>query len=115
MTVQAVTDETFEAEVLTAGMPVFIDLWAPWCGPCLALAPTVEALSTTYEGRVKFVKVNVDESPAIREAFQVSSIPLMAILKGDAVAGTQLGLRSPAALAQWIDDMLAQLARPTPG
>jgi thioredoxin len=104
--VNPVTDESFEAEVLQAATPVVIDLWAPWCGPCVSLAPIVEKLSEQYDGKVKFVKVNVDENMAIAQAFRVQSIPLLAILKGNTVVGTVLGLRSQSELSDWIDGAL---------
>ena len=106
---QAVTDETFETEVIQSQVPVFIDLWAPWCGPCRSLAPIVEQLSQQYAGRVKFVKANVDENPAIAQAFRVQSIPLMAMLKNDTVVGTILGLRPQDQLSQWIEAALTQI------
>jgi thioredoxin 1 len=110
MAVLPVRDDIFEAEVLKSELPVFIDLWAPWCGPCRSLTPIVEALSEDYAGKVKFVKVNVDENPAISEAFQVQSIPLVAILKGNMVVDSLMGLRPKGALADWIDAALHHLA-----
>src|SRR5262249_19017945 len=103
MSVAEITDDTFESAVLASELPVFVDLGAPWCQPCLCLSPIVESLSEDYAGRVKFVKVNVDENPAIREAFQISSIPLVAIVKGHAVVDSLLGLRPKGALASWIE------------
>jgi thioredoxin 1 len=114
MAVEVVTDATFEAEVLKSELPVFIDLWAPWCGPCRSLSPIVESLSEDYAGRVKFVKVNVDENAAISEAFQISSIPLVAILKGSSVVDSLLGLRPKGALAGWIDAALEHIANGMP-
>jgi thioredoxin 1 len=111
MAVLPIKDDNFEAEVLKSELPVFIDLWAPWCGPCRSLTPIVEALSEDYAGKVKFVKVNVDENPAISEAFQISSIPLVAILKGPMVVDSLLGLRPKGALATWIDAALHHLAQ----
>lgn len=103
MAVHEVGDATFESEVLGAELPVFVDLWAPWCGPCRAVAPIVERLSEAYAGRMKFVKVNVDENPAVAQAFQVQSIPMLAMMKGDAVLDVTLGALPEAQLAKWID------------
>ena len=114
MAVSAVTDATFEQEVLKSEMPVFVDLWAPWCSPCRSLSPIVDSLSDDYVGKVKFVKVNVDENPAIKEAFQISSIPLVAILKGEAVVDSLMGLRPQGALAGWIDAALEHIGRGMP-
>jgi len=114
MSVEPVTDETFEKEVLQSELPVFIDLWAPWCGPCRSLSPIVDSLSEDYVGKVKFVKVNVDENPSINEAFRVSSIPLVAILKGNAVVDSLMGLRPKGALAGWIDAALEHIDQGMP-
>ena len=114
MSVLAVTDDTFEKEVLQSDLPVFIDLWAPWCGPCRSLSPIVESLSEDYAGKVKFVKVNVDDNTSVAQAFHVSSIPLVAILKGNAVVDSLLGLRPKGAIAEWIDAALEHIANGMP-
>jgi thioredoxin 1 len=115
MGVLAVTDATFEAEVLKSELPVFIDLWAPWCGPCRSLTPIVEQLSEEVGDKVKFVKVNVDENPAISEAFGVQSIPLVAILKGNTLIDSVMGLRPHGQLNDWINAALEHIAKGLPG
>jgi len=78
----AVSSETFEDEVLKAGTAVLVDFWAPWCGPCRAIAPVVEQLAIEYSGRLKVVKVNTDENDAIAIQYQVMSIPTLMVFKG---------------------------------
>ena len=81
-----ITHENFQAEVLDATEPVFIDFWAPWCGPCRAIGPVLDELSATYQGKVKVAKVNVDEQPELSQAFQVRGIPtLYAMHRGEVV------------------------------
>jgi thioredoxin 1 len=93
--VTEVTDETFQAEVIEAGIPVLVDFWAPWCGPCRAVAPQVEKVAEAYEGRAKVVKVNVDENTgywgAVRKATGVSGIPALVIFDGETIVDLQLG------------------------
>jgi thioredoxin 1 len=76
-----VSDDTFEQEVLQAGMPVLVDFWAPWCGPCRAIAPVVAELATEYEGSLKVSKCNVDESPKTPSKYGIRAIPTLIIFK----------------------------------
>jgi thioredoxin 1 len=77
----AVTDTNFEQEVLKASIPVLVDFWAPWCGPCRAIAPTVDEIAGEQAGRVKVVKLNTDESPDTAMKYQVMSIPTLLLFK----------------------------------
>jgi len=86
------TDSNFDAEVLKADKLSVIDFWAPWCGPCLALGPTIDALSKEYEGRVNVGKVNVDENPNLSINYGVTSIPCVLFIKDGQVVDKQLGM-----------------------
>lgn len=85
------TDANFETEVLNADKLSVVDFWAPWCGPCLALGPTIEALSKEYEGRVNIGKVNVDENPQLSVNYGITSIPAVLFIKNGQVVDKQIG------------------------
>jgi thioredoxin len=86
-----VTDASFENDVLKSTQPVLIDFWATWCGPCRAIAPVVEQLATEYEGKVKVVKVNIDENPKTPTQYDVRSIPTLLMFKDGKVVGQIVG------------------------
>jgi thioredoxin 1 len=87
----AVDEKSFETEVLGSETPVLVDFWATWCGPCLALGPTVDAVAKELEGRVKVVKIDIDQNRALANKYQVMSIPLLALFKGGKVVEQMLG------------------------
>ena len=86
-----INDSSFETEVLNSETPVVVDFWAEWCGPCRALAPTIEELSRDYDGRLKVVKLNVDENPVSASSYGIRSIPTMIIFEGGAEKDRILG------------------------
>ena len=86
-----VTDRTFEQEVLQSTPPVLVDFWADWCGPCKAIAPIVEALANEYEGRLKVMKLDVDENPRTASTYKVQSIPTLLIFKDGRLAERIVG------------------------
>ena len=88
------TKDNFEKEVSQSSLPVLIDFYADWCGPCKMLAPTVEQIAKEREGSLKVCKVNVDEEPELANAFKVASIPLLVVIKDGKVTGSALGYRS---------------------
>ncbi|MBL8888761.1 MAG: thioredoxin [Planctomycetaceae bacterium] len=87
-----VTKQSLQAEVLDSPIPVVVDFYASWCGPCRALSPMLERLATEYAGRIKFVKVNTDEEPELSEAYDVSALPTMVFIKDGEVVGSSVGL-----------------------
>lgn len=87
------TDQNFEQEVLRADMPVLVDFWASWCGPCQMLAPVIAEIAEEYAGKVKVGKVNVDEQPNLANRYGIASIPTVMLFKNGEVVSTSLGYR----------------------
>jgi len=90
----AVTDDTFEEEVIKATLPVLVDFWAPWCAPCLMIAPILEDTAAEYEGRLKVVKVNVDENRRLASQFGIMSIPTLILFKDGQAVERLVGILS---------------------
>lgn len=104
--VSAITDETFKPEVLESNLPVLVDFWAPWCGPCRMVAPIVEEIATQYEGRIKVVKLNTDENPNTASQLGIRSIPTLILFKQGQQVDTVVGAVPKTTLAQTIDKHL---------
>ena len=98
-----VTDATFDAEVRNSDLPVVIDFWAEWCGPCRQIGPALEELSVEYEGRVKIAKVNVDENPQVTAAMGIRGIPALFLVKDGKIVANKVGAAPKAALQSRID------------
>jgi thioredoxin 1 len=106
MSTIAVTDATFDAEVKQADIPVVVDFWAEWCGPCKQIGPALEELSATYAGRVKIVKINVDENPDTPAQMGIRGIPALFLFKDGQVVSNKVGAAPKAALQSWIESAL---------
>jgi len=101
------SDSTFDSDVLQSDLPVLVDFWAPWCGPCRMVAPVVEELSDDYDGKVKFVKLNTDENPVVAGKYGIRSIPTLLIFKGGEQVGQVVGFRPKSDLAKHLDEVVA--------
>jgi thioredoxin 1 len=95
-------DSEFRTEVLESELPVFVDFFATWCGPCHAIAPTVDRLAAQYQGKVKFVKVDVDESPDTASEYGIQGVPTLMVFKGGQVVKRMVGAGSAAAIEQTV-------------
>jgi len=104
--VRVVTDASFEKEVVQSDIPVFVDFWAPWCGPCRMVAPIVEALAAEYEGRIKFVKLDTEANPGVPGQMGIRSIPTLLVFKGRDVAASRIGAGSADDLRRMLDGVL---------
>ena len=106
MVTVAVTDDTFDAEVKNSDIPVVVDFWAEWCGPCKQIGPALEELSNEMEGQIKIVKVDVDNNPNSPAAMGVRGIPALFIFKDGQVISNRAGAAPKAALQSWIQDSI---------
>jgi thioredoxin 1 len=102
MGVAKVSDADFDAQVLKSAEPVVVDFWAEWCGPCRMIAPALEEIAGTMGGKVKIVKLNVDENPATAAKYGIMSIPTLMLFKNGELASRQVGAAPKQKLEQWI-------------
>lgn len=105
MPTSVVSDATFDEDVLQSEAPVVVDFWAEWCGPCRMIAPVLEEISEELSGRVKVVKLNVDENPKIAERYGIRGIPTLLVFKNGQVAGQQVGAHPKNKLKEWISEV----------
>ncbi|MEW6078298.1 MAG: thioredoxin [Thermodesulfobacteriota bacterium] len=102
----AVTDATFDREVFASSLPVLVDCWAPWCGPCKAIGPVLDELARAYRGRLKIAKLNVDDNPRTAATYGIRSIPTLLFVKNGQLVDTQVGAPPKNALVQRIEQVL---------
>jgi thioredoxin 1 len=101
-----VTDSTFEQEVLNSEIPVLLDYWAEWCGPCKMIAPILDDIADEYSGKIKVAKLNIDENPGTPAKFGVRGIPTLMIFKSGSIEATKVGAMSKSQLSAFIDSTI---------
>lgn len=105
--IKHVSDTSFQADVIDAQTPVLVDFWAEWCGPCKMIAPVLDEVASTYSGKLRIAKVNVDENREIPAKFGIRGIPTLMLFKDGQLAATKVGAMSKAQLTAFIDQQLA--------
>ncbi len=103
---EKITDASFKQDVTDSDIPVLVDFWAEWCGPCKMLAPTIDALAKDLSGKVKVCKMNIDENPETPSMLAIRSIPALILFKKGQVLGTKIGVSAKNSIEEWIDSLV---------
>ncbi|MBL6848276.1 thioredoxin [Alphaproteobacteria bacterium] len=106
MATNKTNDQNFKTDVLDAKQPVLVDFWAEWCGPCKAIAPSLEELSEEMASKLKIVKINVDENPSISQTYSIRSIPALMIFKDGEKISEKMGALPKSALQSWVNETI---------
>ena len=106
MSSKPVSDDSFEADVLKSGVPVLVDFWAEWCGPCKMISPALEEIAAEMDGKVQIAKVNIDENPQTPQKYGVRGIPTLMLFKDGQVAATKVGALPKNQLAEWVESVI---------
>ena len=106
MATNKTNDQNFKIDVLDSKQPVLVDFWAEWCGPCKAIAPSLEELSEEMASKLKIVKINVDENPSISQTYSIRSIPALMIFKDGEKISEKMGALPKSALQSWVNDTI---------
>jgi thioredoxin 1 len=104
MTTHIITDSNFDEEIKNSPVPVLVDFWAEWCGPCKAIGPALEEISEVMGDKVKIAKLNIDENPSTPQTYNVRGIPTLLIFKNGEVAAEKIGAMPKSALEQWVSE-----------
>ena len=104
--IEATTDDSFEEDVLNSSQPVLVDYWAEWCGPCKMIAPVLDEVSSDYDGKLKFAKLNIDENPNTPPKYGIRGIPTLMLFKNGQVEATKTGAVSKTQLTQFLESYL---------